>query len=284
MTAPLSPPLSPVQRLLEIMARLRAPEDGCPWDREQTFATIAPHTIEEAYEVADAIQRQSLDDLREELGDLLFQVVYHSRMAEEVGAFAFDDVALGIGDKLVRRHPHVFGDHQVADAEAQTAAWERHKAEERRRKAAAEGEAGASPSVLAGVTAALPALTRARKLGDRAARVGFDWPTPARVLEKLDEEVGELQDELTTGGGPDRLAEELGDLLFVVAQLARKLDLDPEAALRGANAKFERRFHHVEARLAAAGRQPDQASLEEMEALWQEAKSREKAGGGTLVG
>lgn len=269
-----------VARLLTIMARLRAPEGGCPWDREQTFASIAPHTLEEAYEVVEAIEHGTPDDLREELGDLLFQVVYHSRIAEELGRFAFADVARTIGDKLVDRHPHVFGAEAVADAAAQTAAWEARKARERADKAAASGQ---RPGVLDGVPLALPALTRARKLGSRAARVGFDWATPAQVLEKLDEEVEELQDELETGGPAERVAEELGDLLFVVAQLARVLDVDPEGALRRANAKFERRFRAIEAGLATRGQTPDTATLEEMEALWQEAKARERTPPGGVL-
>jgi ATP diphosphatase len=254
-----------ITRLLEIMAQLRHPQTGCPWDREQSFATIAPYTIEEAYEVADAIARQDLAALPDELGDLLFQVVYHSRLAEEEGHFAFAHVARAIADKMVRRHPHVFGDEAARTAAAQTDAWEAQKAGERR----ARDEHGA----LAGVPVGLPALTRAEKLTKRAARVGFDWPDAAAVLEKLDEEVAELRAELP-GADPARLADELGDMLFVLANLARKLKLDPEACLRGATDKFERRFGYIEMALAEKGRAPNEATLEEMEALWQEAKGR----------
>lgn len=253
-------------RLLSIMARLRAP-DGCPWDQVQDFSSIAPYTIEEGYEVAEAIGRQDRPALKDELGDLLLQVVYHARMAEEAGAFSFADVAKSANDKMIRRHPHVFGEDAARDAAAQTEAWEAQKALER----AARAETG----TLAGVAVNLPALTRAAKLTRRAARVGFDWPDATAVLDKLEEEAGELRAELP-GAAPERLADELGDLLFVLANLARKLDLDPEASLRGANAKFERRFGQVEAGLAAQGRSPADASLEEMEALWQDAKRRER--------
>ena len=260
-------PEDALTRLLSIMARLRAP-DGCPWDRVQDFASIAPYTIEEAYEVADAIGRgPDFAALKDELGDLLFQVVYHARMAEEVGQFAFADVAEAISRKMVRRHPHVFGDAEARSAEVQTAAWEAQKAEER----AARAETG----VLAGVPGALPALTRAAKLARRAARVGFDWPDAAAVLDKLEEEAAELRAELPQADRA-RLADEVGDLFFVLANLARKLDLDPEACLAGANAKFERRFGAVERTLAAEGRSPQDASLEEMEAAWQRAKRAER--------
>ena len=263
-------PEHPLVQLLDIMARLRSPTDGCAWDLEQTFATIAPYTVEEAYEVADAIQRGDLTDLRDELGDLLFQVVFHSRMAEEAGAFAFADVARAISDKMIRRHPHVFGDAGARTSGEQTAAWEVIKAAER----AAKGEAHAG--VLDGVPVGLPALTRAVKLTARAARVGFDWPDAARVLEKLAEEVGELEAEIE-GGDRARLQDELGDVLFVVANLARKLDIEPEDALRGANAKFIRRFGHIESTLAAQGRSPDQSDLAEMDDLWNQAKAIERA-------
>jgi ATP diphosphatase len=252
-----------ITRLLDIMARLRDPAQGCPWDQVQTFATIAPYTIEEAYEVADAIARNDMAALPDELGDLLFQVVYHARMAEEAGLFAFNDVARAISDKMVRRHPHVFGDAAARDAAAQTAAWEAQKAAERR----ARDEHGA----LAGVPVALPALTRAEKLTKRAARVGFDWPDAPAVLDKLDEEIAELRAELPDAD-PARLADELGDMLFVMANLARKLGLDPETCLRGANEKFYRRFTAVERRLAEQGRTPGETSLGEMEGLWQEVK------------
>lgn len=256
-------------RLLAIMAALRTPGSGCPWDLEQTFATIAPYTLEEAYEVTDAIARDDFSALRDELGDLLLQVVYHARMAEESGHFTFADVARGISDKMVRRHPNVFGDAAVADAAAQSQAWEAAKDAER--------AAGGVTGVLAGVALALPALTRAAKLTRRAARVGFDWPDAQAVLEKLDEEIQELRSELPAAD-PDRLEDEIGDLLFVLANLARKLDVDPEAALRRANAKFTRRFGAIEAALAAEGRRPEQASLAEMEAHWQTAKKRERYG------
>ncbi|WP_458096873.1 nucleoside triphosphate pyrophosphohydrolase [Roseomonas sp. WA12] len=258
--------LGELSRLLGIMARLRAP-DGCPWDREQDFASIAPYTVEEGYEVAEAVQRQDRTALRDELGDLLLQVIYHSRMAEELGEFGFVDVAKSISDKMIRRHPHVFGEDAVRDLTAQNDAWEKQKAAER----AARAETG----TLAGVATNLPALTRAAKLTRRAARVGFDWPDASRVLDKLEEEAAELRAELP-GANPARLADEVGDLLFVLANLARKLDLDPETCLRGANAKFERRFGAIEDGLAAAGRAPADASLEEMEERWQEAKRAER--------
>jgi MazG family protein len=261
----------PLAWLIAIMARLRTPQGGCAWDLEQTFATIAPYTVEEAYEVADAIQRGDMADLRDELGDLLFQVVFHSRMAEEAGAFAFDDVARAISDKMIRRHPHVFGEAQARTAEEQTQAWEVIKAQER----ASKGKEHAG--VLDGVPVGLPALTRAVKLTARAARVGFDWPDAARVLEKLAEEVGELEAEIDAGDR-ERLKDELGDVLFVVANLARKLDIEPEDALRGANAKFIRRFAHIEAQLAKDGRTPDQSGLAEMDELWNEAKRIERTG------
>jgi ATP diphosphatase len=257
---------SELSRLLTIMARLRAP-DGCPWDRIQDFASIAPYTVEEGHEVADAIERQDWSGLQDELGDLLLQVVYHARMAEEAGCFAFADVAKSINDKMIRRHPHVFGEDAARDASAQTEAWEAQKAMERAERA----ETG----TLAGVASNLPALTRAAKLTRRAARVGFDWPDAGQVLDKLEEEAAELRAELPKAD-PARLADEVGDLLFVLANLARKLDLDPESCLRGANAKFERRFRAIETGLATEGRAPAEASLEQMEALWQAAKVAER--------
>ncbi|MEE8187746.1 MAG: nucleoside triphosphate pyrophosphohydrolase [Kiloniellales bacterium] len=260
-----------IERLLHVMARLRDPEGGCPWDLEQSFATIAPYTIEEAYEVAEAIEQGDMAALREELGDLLLQVVYHARMAEEAGRFDFEAVAAGIADKMVRRHPHVFGDEAVETAEAQTLAWEDQKASERAAKAG-----GAESSVLDGVTAALPALTRAAKLQRRAARVGFDWPKAAEILDKIIEEIAELKQEMADGAGQERVEDELGDLLFAVVNLGRYLGLDPEAALRHANAKFERRFRAIEECFAAQGRRLDETSLEEMEAAWQAAKRTEK--------
>ena len=261
--------MTPLDRLLEIMARLRDPQRGCPWDREQAFATIAPYTIEEAYEVADAIERADMSALKDELGDLLFQVVFHARMAEEQGQFAFEDVAAAIADKMVRRHPHVFGTAEIASVAAQTEAWESHKAGERDARAAASGRRA---SVLDGVALALPALLRAAKLGQRAARIGFDWPDAGAVFEKLAEETAELRAELDRGAGPARIADEMGDLLFAAAQLARKLEIDPETALRRATAKFERRFRDVEARAAERGTGCDIAALE---ALWQEVKRAE---------
>ena len=263
---------SPIDRLLALMARLRDPERGCPWDLEQDFATIAPHTIEEAYEVADAIDRQDMPALRDELGDLLFQVVFYAQMARERAAFDFDAVVEGIVEKMIRRHPHVFGDASIETAEAQTRAWEDHKAKERRARAEAEGHA---PSVLDGVTAALPALSRALKLQNRAARVGFDWPSAEQVLDKIEEEVAEVRAELAAGANPERVSAEIGDLLFAVVNLARHLNVDPEGALRHANGKFERRFRDVEKRLAAAGNPVGTASLDDMEQAWTEVKRSE---------
>lgn len=259
----------PIDRLLAIMARLRDPNGGCAWDLEQTFATIAPYTVEEAYEVADAIERGDLNDLKEELGDLLFQVVFHARMSEEQGGFAFDDVAEAISQKMIDRHPHVFGEADYRSSAEQTSAWEAQKAAERKAK-------GRSRSLLDEVPVGLPALTRAVKLTSRAARVGFDWPHVSFVLDKLQEEVGELSAEIEAGDR-HRLRDELGDILFVVANLARKLDLEPEDALRSTNAKFVRRFRHIEAKLAERGKTPDESDLAEMDALWDEAKAAERA-------
>src|SRR6202789_4274083 len=261
----------PIFRLVEIMARLRAPSGGCPCDLEQTFAPAAPYTVEEAYEVADAIERGDLTDLKEELGDLLLQVVFHARMAEEQGAFAFADVAEAINDKMVRRHPHVFGEARHRSAGEQTEAWEAIKAEERASKAGA-----ATPSLLDDVPVGLPALTRAVKLSRRAARVGFVWPSAAEVLAKLHEEVAELEAEVAAGDLA-KAQDELGDVLFVCANLARDLGIDPEVALRGTNAKFIRRFNYIEAELAARGSSPEQSDLAEMDALWNAAKAAEKA-------
>ena len=253
--------MSDMTRLLEIMAALRDPEGGCPWDREQSFATIVPHTLEEAYEVAETIEQGDFAELKGELGDLLFQVVFYAQLEREQGLFRFDDVVRGIEEKLVRRHPHVFGDEQVADAAAQTEAWERHKAAEREAKAARETRPA---SVLDGVSTALPALTRAPKRQKRAARVGFDWPAAVDVLDKIEEEIGELREELRAGD-MGRARDEVGDLLFAVTNLARHVGIDPESALRHTNAKFERRFRRIEEWLAADGRTPEQASLEEMD-------------------
>ena len=256
--------MNALERLLRIMERLRDPRDGCPWDRQQDWTSIAPHTIEEAYELADAIERNQPDAVCDELGDVLFQVVFQSRIAEERGLFDFAAVAGGIADKLERRHPHVFGDAQIADAAAQAQAWDEHKRAER----AARGQ---GTGALDGVTSGLPALTRAAKLGSRAARVGFDWPGPASVLDKVREETDELQAEVVRGDRA-RAQEELGDLLFALTQVARHLEIDAEAALRAANAKFERRFRQVEAHLASAGLTPRDVDMAELEALWSRAK------------
>ena len=270
MTSPPPADADPLARLIAIMARLRDPDGGCPWDLEQSFSTIAPYTVEEAYEVADAIERGDLNDLKDELGDLLLQVVYHAQMAREAGVFAFNDVAEAICDKMIRRHPHVFGEASHRDAAEQTVAWEAIKAVERARKAK-------TASVLDGVPLGLPGMTRALKLTARAARVGFDWPSTTEVLDKLREELAELEVEIAAGD-QDKAREELGDLLFVCANLARKLDVEPENALRGANAKFSRRFAFIEAALAKDGRSPDQSDLAEMDGLWDEAKRVERGG------
>ena len=275
---------------MAVMAALRDPVSGCPWDQKQTFATIAPYTIEEAYEVADAIARADFADLKEELGDLLLQVVYHSRIAEEAGAFAFGDVADGITRKMIRRHPHVFGSPKQRAAGAAPGFWEHIKAEERAEKAEERAKLGGregqganpldlsrkTPSLLAEVPLALPALTRAIKLQDKAARVGFDWPSLAPVFDKMREELAELETVLS-GDDKAKVEEEFGDLLFVVANVARHLKLDPEEALRKANGKFTRRFAHIEARLAEQARTPEQSTLAEMDALWDDAKLKEKS-------
>lgn len=263
--------MTPILRLRRIMQQLRDPEHGCPWDREQSFQTIAPYTIEEAYEVVEAIEQGDLAQLRDELGDLLFQVVFYTQMAEEIGAFDFDEVTTAVADKMIRRHPHVFGSDDVADAEAQSRSWEEIKAGERQQGAGKE-----ALSALDGVGVGLPGLTRAVKLQRRAARVGFDWGSIDPVFDKLDEEIGELRHEVRQGEDADRMEEELGDLLFVAANLARHLRIDPETALRGANAKFERRFRYIEQALAAQGRTPEDALLEEMDALWNAAKAAER--------
>ncbi len=263
-------PKEPLARLLAVMAWLRDRQHGCPWDIDQTFRTIAPYTIEEAYEVADAIERDDLPALNEELGDLLLQVVYHSQMASETGAFAFDDVAAAIADKMVDRHPHVFGDLKIADADEQTISWEARKAAERAKKG------GEQPTgALDGVAKALPALLRAEKMQKRAARVGFDWKETAPVIDKIEEELGELRAELAAVPiDQARVTDEMGDVLFAMANLARHCKIDPEAALRGTNDKFERRFRYIESQLAKDGRKPADATLEEMEKLWQEAKTK----------
>ena len=260
-------PPKDVTGLLEIMRQLRDPAGGCPWDREQTFATIAPYTIEEAYEVAGAIEDEDWAHLRDELGDLLFQVVFHARMAEERGLFDFDGVVDAIVSKMVARHPHVFaGTATPESAAAQTRRWEELKRAERAAK---------HVSLLADVPRALPALTRADKLQKRAGTVGFDWESAPKVVEKIAEEAGEIAQAQSTGASADKLEEEVGDLLFAVANLARHLNVDPEKALRGANAKFVRRFKAIEAGLANVGKTPADATLDEMEALWQAAKAAE---------
>jgi ATP diphosphatase len=281
-------PSKDISRLIEIMAALRDPDTGCPWDQQQTFATIAPYTIEEAYEVADAIAREDLPDLKDELGDLLLQVVYHARMAEEQGAFAFGDVVEAVTAKMIRRHPHVFGSQAERAAGVTSGFWERAKA--------AEKSGAQQRGILDDVPAALPALTRAIKLQNKAAKVGFDWPSLAPVFDKLNEEIAELQAAIAHNGvGPEGsdtgdtahqhvrpsgsdtdIEEEFGDLLFVVANVARHLELDPEAALRVANEKFARRFRYIEAQLAAQGRSPAQSDLAEMDALWDAAKAAER--------
>ena len=272
------PPVKPsrdIARLIEIMAALRTPGSGCPWDLEQTFRTIAPYTLEEAYEVADAIARGDLADLKDELGDLLLQVVYHARLAEEQGAFDFGGVVETITAKLVRRHPHVFAHADGRTAEAVKGLWERIKTQERADAKAERGKAEPS-GALAGVPVNLPALTRALKLQDKAGRVGFDWSDPRAVLAKIREKVDEIEAELD---GPDRskAAAEVGDLLFAVVNLARHLTADPEDVLRQTNLKFERRFATIERALAARGKMPKDATLAEMDALWDEAKAAEKA-------
>ena len=274
-------PSRDIARLLEIMAALRTPGSGCPWDLAQDFASIAPYTIEEAYEIADAIERGDFVDLKDELGDLLLQVVFHARMAQEQGRFDFGGVVEAITTKMIRRHPHVFGEARDLTANAVKALWGEIKAQEKRERAAARALAGEpqesrDQGALAGVPTALPALTRAVKLQQKAGKVGFDWNDPLAVLAKLREEIDEVEAEIVAGNAK-AAAEEVGDLMFALANLARHLDVDPERALRGANAKFERRFAHIEARLAAEGRKPEGATLDEMEALWVEAKRLEKA-------
>jgi nucleoside triphosphate diphosphatase len=256
----------PIDTLLAIMARLRDPERGCPWDCEQDFSTIAPYTIEEAYEVADAIERGDMAALKDELGDLLLQVVFHARMAEEAGIFGFDDVANAISDKMIRRHPHVFGDAEISGVAAQNEAWEAQKAAERQ-------ASGTADSVLDGIALAFPALLRAGKVSRRAARIGFDWPDARAVIPKLAEEIAEIEAELDQGGDKARLEEEVGDLLFAAVNLARKLDVEPETALRRATAKFERRFRRVE---SLAGERGIGRDLDALEQLWQQVKREEK--------
>lgn len=256
-----------MEELLEILRRLRAPDGGCPWDREQTFRSLTPHTIEEAYEVADAVERGDVAGLRDELGDLLFHVAFYARIAEEAGQFGFEEVAAAIAAKLVRRHPQVFGSAQITDAQAQSQAWEAHKARERRDG----GEQGA----LAGVARALPALTRAVKLQNRAARDGFDWPEVERVFEKIAEEIAEIRAELGTPKGSPQLVHEVGDLLLAASNLARHLGVDPEAALRQANRRFERRYARMEAMIAECGGCLGDLDLDQLEDLWRQAKLEE---------
>jgi len=275
-------PSRDIDRLIEIMAALRTPGSGCPWDLEQTFETIVPFTLEEAYEVADAVERGDYADLRDELGDLLLQVVFHARMAEEEGRFDFGGVVEAITAKLIRRHPHVFGEARNLSPREVKDLWANIKALEKQRRAAERAAAGAPAEAragaLSGVPAALPALTRALKLQEKASKVGFDWAEARAVIAKLREEIAEIEAEISSGDA-EAAAGEVGDLLFAAANLARHLGIDPEAALRGTNAKFERRFAHIEARLSAEGRAPAGTSLDEMEALWVEAKRRERAGG-----
>ena len=257
-----------IDALLAVMARLRSPEGGCPWDLEQNFRTIAPYTVEEAYEVADAIERGDMAALKEELGDLLFQSVFHAQMAKEAGLFTFGDVAQAIADKMIRRHPHVFGETDMRSAQEQTNAWEAQKAEERKAKGA--------DGLLDDVPPGLPGLTRAVKLQKRAGRVGFDWPDARSVLDKIAEETEELNEAMASGDR-DHVEEEFGDLLFVLANLSRHLDIDPESALRRANEKFIRRFKHIEKTFAERGESLGDASLDAMEAVWNEAKALDKA-------
>ncbi len=264
---------APIDQLLDIMSKLRNPDGGCPWDLEQNFETIAPHTIEEAYEVAEAISRNDMAELKDELGDLMFQVVFYAQMAKEAGDFDFNDVITGISEKMIRRHPHVFGGADIATAEAQTTAWEETKARERAEKTKHTDKV---PSALDGVAETLPALTRAVKLQKRAARVGFDWPSIAPVFDKIEEELGELRTEIDEDGSKDRIAEEYGDLLFVLANLGRHLELEPETVLRSANRKFIRRFQTVEQRIEDKGKIIDQSSLEEMDKIWNEVRAEDK--------
>jgi len=265
-----------IARLIEIMAALRTPKTGCPWDLEQSFETIAPYTIEEAYEVADAITRGDLEDLRDELGDLLLQVVFHSRMAQEQGAFDFGDVVTAITAKLVRRHPHVFSDTRDLTPDQVKGLWFKIKAEEKSdREARRKEETQAATGTLSDVPAGLPTLARALKLQAKAGTVGFDWNDPKAVLDKIAEEAAEISSAID-GGNHDAAAEEIGDLLFAVVNLARHLKVNPETALRAANAKFERRFASIERALASQGKSPQQATLAEMDALWNEAKAAEK--------
>lgn len=263
-----------MEKLINIMKELRDPKKGCPWDIQQTFSTIAPYTIEEAYEVADAIHRHDMADLKEELGDLLFQVVFHAQMAAEQGKFTINDVVEGIVEKMLRRHPHVFGDEKIEDAEQQTQAWETHKAAERQRKASSqEGES----SILDGIPVTLPGLTRAVKLQKRAARVGFDWTSTGEIFDKIEEELEEVRHEVDSKADRQRIEDEIGDLFFAVANLARQLDIDPEVAMWVSNAKFERRFRSMETIAREAGDNLGAMSLDDMEAIYQRIKQNEKS-------
>jgi len=259
--------MTPIDRLLEIMQALRHPQQGCPWDRDQNFDSIAPYTVEEAYEVADAIARGDLGDLRDELGDLLFQVVFHAHMASELGAFDFNEVATAIGDKLERRHPHVFGDAQAGSAEQQSRAWEAHKRAER----AGRGH-GETPSALDGVHAGRPPLRRAAELQRAAAALGFDWGDAMDVLPKLREELGELESSVSLSDGHEQVVEELGDLLFTCVNFSRHLGVDPDVVLGRANAKFERRFRHMERQAARQGKALEDLTPAELDALWESGK------------
>jgi ATP diphosphatase len=273
-------PSKDIADLIAIMARLRTPVTGCPWDLDQDFTSIAPYTIEEAYEVADAVERGDFEDLKDELGDLLLQVVFFAQMAEEEDRFRFGDVVEAITTKLIRRHPHIFGGLDARDAAAVKLRWDAIKAEEKTERAARRAASGAAEEpqgILTEVATALPALTRAVKLQSRASKVGFDWNNPRAVLAKIGEEIAEIEVELAEPErAADRVEDEIGDLLFAVANLARHLSVDPETALRGANAKFVRRFRHIETALEAAGRAPQDATLAEMDALWDEAKRVER--------
>lgn len=265
-----------IERLIAVMAKLRDPEGGCPWDQAQTYRSIAPHTIEEAYEVVEAVENADFAALKDELGDLLFHVIYYSQMASEDGHFSFDAVAAAAADKMIRRHPHVFGDAEVADAGEQTVAWEAQKARERAAKSDPDRPAG-SAGTLDGVSTALPALTRAMKLQNRAARIGFDWGAAREVIAKVREELGEIEDVIANDQGKEALIREVGDLLFSCVNLGRKLGIEPETALRHGNRKFEDRFRRMESLLAERGLQPGTATLAEMDGCWDEAKRREKA-------
>ena len=275
MDARKTPALTPIENLKTVMARLRHPDEGCPWDREQTFASVAPYTIEEAYEVSEAIDSKDMSLLKEELGDLLLQIVFHSRMAEESGDFNFDDVAQTISDKMIRRHPHVFGEEGKRSREFHGDEWEAQKKRERVEKAQLRGDV--MLSILDGVALAIPALMRAEKLGKRAAKAGFDWTGIETVYEKINEEIRELRSELEENEiSGESVEEELGDILLTVVSLARHLRIDPELALRRANAKFERRFRFIEKQLLKAGQSPENVSLQKLEKLWQEAKQIQK--------